>query len=118
MLIYEKRNDDLRGSKENGQGFTSGGAGYEEIADKLSAAGYVSGKYKQPIKKGGAWNLVNTYNESGSPKPRKRRKTRMAKSMQGNNSKWDVLKIIENCADFRPATKKALIQLIVQEVCG
>lgn len=95
------------------QKLRSEGIGFKQIADHLGKLGVMTTKGKPS--NGYAYYLLNGSGDKKAKKTRKAHK-RDVGVILSTKTKWDVLQAIEQCADFKPATQKALVGLILQEL--
>lgn len=104
----------------------------QEIADALNAQGYLGPQDGKPLTTQSAWFLStqakmrhrrnnNTKKKAKRQKPEEQKPAQkkiaaaIVRSPIAEMTKWDVMRAIENCQDFNPSSRKAILQLIVQE---
>jgi hypothetical protein len=88
------------------------GSSYSEIAKHLNSRGFILNNGAAPNETN-VWWLVSG---NGSSKNTRTKKKRISTQSAETTSKWDVLRAIDECAEIDSDAKRAIIELVMQEV--
>lgn len=91
------------------------GKNYSDIAQHLAKIGHKTGRGTVPTA-GYVWAFIPENNSPTRKKINKSAwKTGAKKAPTAGFTKWDLMKAIDQCGELKTPTKKALIQLLLQE---